>query len=87
MAVAFTGVVSAATITADIPTISVLYKTQDAVPGGTTNDHFASFGNPSFNDYNHVAFQATVQQVTQFPIVYAMAATPRGWNISAATIR
>jgi hypothetical protein len=58
------------------PTISVVTKSQDAVPGGSTNDHFATFGNPVFNDYNHVAFQATVQQVTPFPIVYAMAASP-----------
>jgi len=85
LAVALAAGVSAATPSADIPTISVVYKTLDAVPGGTTNDHFSSFGNPAFNDYNRVAFQATVQQVTQFPIVYAMAATPLVTNISLPT--
>ena len=44
------------------PSVSIVFKTSDPVPGGTTNDHFASFGNPAFNDYNQVAFQATVNE-------------------------
>lgn len=57
------------------PTVSVAFKSGDTVPGGISADHFATFGNPAFNDYNHVAFQATVSEVTQYPIVYAMAAS------------
>jgi hypothetical protein len=57
------------------PKVSIVFKTQDTVPGGTTNDHFANFGNPAFNDYNHVAFRATVSQVTPYPLVYAMASS------------
>jgi len=55
------------------PQVSIVFKTQDLVPGGGTNAHFSSFGNPAFNDYNHVAFQASVSEVVQFPypIVYA----------------
>jgi len=64
------------------PTISVAFKSGDSVPGGSSSDHFATFGNPSFNDYNYVAFQATVSQVTQHPIVYAMAASiPQSTNL------
>jgi hypothetical protein len=55
------------------PIVTAVCCTKDIVPGGMgTNSRFASFGNPAFNDYNHVAFRATVSDVTAYPIVYAM---------------
>ena len=55
------------------PSSSIVFKTQDAVPGGTTNDHFATFGNPAFNDYNQVAFKGMVQNVSPYGQVFPLA--------------
>lgn len=53
--------------------LTLIAHTGDAVPGGTSNDTFSSFGNPDINTANHVAFIATAQTVTPYPLVYALA--------------
>jgi len=46
------------------PSISVVFSTQDPVPGGAADEHFTSFGNPAINDFNHVAYLATVSNLS-----------------------
>ena len=56
----------------NMPSSLIVFKTGDAVPGGSSNDHFASYGNPAMNDYNQVAFKATVQNVSKYPEVFPL---------------